>query len=266
MIDEQDAGGSNVTLGLNWNSGAVEEINNFQPTSAFIAHYISSDGLWDNIGGTASTNSIVASGITSFSPFTVSSSLVFAPLPVELISFHANCNENNGIILTWTTASEHNTSHYVLEKSRDGIEWSVLGQTAAAGNSTQLLNYELIDSEKANGIMYYRLTQFDNDGKYEVFNPVSVNCNGTTSNNHISTYPNPSDESFFVSLITETMEGNGQLTITDASGRTVFVQSVNIQGGNNVFHIGDMKAAPGMYYIQISNGTTITDKVKHSLR
>ncbi len=266
MIDEQDAGGSNVTLGLNWNSGAVEEINNFQPTSAFIAHYISSDGLWDNIGGTASTNSIVASGITSFSPFTVSSSLVFAPLPIELVSFQANCTENKAIAVTWTTASEHNTSHYVVEKSRDGIEWSVLGQTAAAGNSTQLLNYEMIDSEKANGTTYYRLTQFDNDGKYEVFNPVSVNCNGTTSNNHISTYPNPSDESFYVSLFTETMEGNGQLTITDASGRPVYSTSVNIQDGNNVFHIGDLNAAPGMYYIQVSNGTTTTHIVKHSLR
>jgi hypothetical protein len=124
----------------------------------------------------------------------------------------------------------------------------------------------MIDSEKANGTTYYRLTQFDNDGKYEVFNPVSVNCNGTTSNNHISTYPNPSDESFFVSLFTETMEGNGQLTITDASGRPVYSTSVNIQDGNNVFHIGDLNAAPGMYYIQVSNGTTTTHIVKHSLR
>jgi hypothetical protein len=62
------------------------------------------------------------------------------------------------------------------------------------------------------------------------------------------------------------MEGNGQLTITDASGRPVYSKTVNIQDGNNIFHIGDMNAAPGIYYIQISTGTTITDIVKHSLR
>jgi uncharacterized repeat protein (TIGR02543 family) len=210
-------------------------------------------------------NTLSWAGLTTFSMFSAAGDQA-SPLPIELVAFQANCAGDEKINVTWTTASEHNTSHYVVEKSRDGIEWSVLGQTAAAGNSTQLLNYEMIDSEKANGTTYYRLTQFDNDGKYEVFNPVSVNCNGTTSNNHISTYPNPSDESFYVSLFTETMEGNGQLTITDASGRPVYSTSVNIQDGNNVFHIGDLNAAPGMYYIQVSNGTTTTHIVKHSLR
>jgi hypothetical protein len=203
-------------------------------------------------------------GVTDFSPFTITN--FGAVLPIELVSFQANCKEDNSVSVTWTTASEYNTSHYVVEKSRDGINWSVLGQTAAAGNSTQLLNYEMIDIEKAPGTSYYRLTQFDNDGVFEMFDPVSVNCNGTPSNNHITTYPNPSLDGFYVSLFTETMEGNGQLTITDASGRPVYGMSVNIQDGNNVFHIGDMNAAPGMYYIQVSNGTTTTHIVKHSLR
>jgi hypothetical protein len=100
----------------------------------------------------------------------------------------------------------------------------------------------------------------------EVFDPVSVNCNGTTSNNHISTYPNPSIDGFYVSLYTETMEGKGQLSIMDGSGRTVYSKSVNIQDGNNVFHIGDLTAAPGMYYIQVSYGSIKTSIVKHSLR
>jgi hypothetical protein len=264
MVSEQVSGGSNLSMKLDWNS--VTGINGFNSTNAFVAHYIQSAGNWDNIGGSVFGTTVEASGISSFSPFTISSSVAFAPLPIELVSFQANCKDDNSIAVTWTTASEHNTSHYLVEKSRDGINWSELGQTAAAGNSTQLLNYELIDSEKASGTTYYRLTQYDNDGVYEVFDPVSVNCNGTTSNNHITTYPNPSSESFYVSLHIETMEGNGQLTITDASGRPVYSTSVNIQDGNNVFHIGDLNAAPGMYYIQVSNGTTTTHIVKHSLR
>jgi hypothetical protein len=266
MVNETTSGGSDVTMRLYWN-GLTEEINNFVSPSAFIAHYLSTSGLWDNIGKTnEGADFVETNSITSFSPFTISSSGSFAPLPIELVSFQANCKDDNTVAVTWVTASEHNTSHYVVEKSRDGITWSVLGQTAAAGNSTELLTYEMIDSEKASGTTYYRLTQFDNDGVFEVFDPVSINCNGATSNNHITTYPNPSSESFYVSLYTETMEGNGQLTITDASGRPVYSTSVNIQDGNNVFHIGDLNAAPGMYYIQVSNGTTTTHIVKHSLR
>ncbi len=217
------------------------------------------------VGTYSSTlNSFTWTGLTSFSNF--GGTDVNQALPIELISFQANCKADNTVAVTWTTASEHNTSHYVVEKSRDGFNWRLFDQTAAAGNSTELLTYEIIDSEKASGTTYYRLTQFDNDGLFEVFNPVSVNCNGEKPNNHITTYPNPSFEGFYVSFFTETMEGNGQLTITDASGRPVYGKSVSIQDGNNVFHIGDMNAAPGMYYIQVSNGTTTTDIVKHSLR
>ena len=213
---------------------------------------------------TAGADSYTWSGLTTFSNF--GGTEVISALPIELVAFQANCIESNAIAVTWTTASEHNTSHYVVEKSRDGNNWSVLGQTAAAGNSIELLNYEMIDSEKANGTTYYRLIQFDNDGVYEVFDPVSVNCNGTTTNNHIMTYPNPSDAGFYVSLFTETMEGAAQLSVMDGSGRIVYSTSVNIQDGNNVFHIGDMNAAPGMYYIQVTQGNTTTDIVKHSLR
>ena len=226
------------------------------------------DPTFDQLGGVIDLNGnkLTITNYDHFSIVTLGSVENPVVLPIELVSFQANCKEDNTVSVTWTTASEHNTSHYVVEKSRDGINWSVLGQTAAAGNSTQLLNYEMIDSEKAIGTTYYRLTQFDNDGVFEVFDPVSVNCKGTTANNHIMTYPNPSDASFYVSLYTETMEGNAQLSITDGSGRVVYSTSVNIQDGNNVFHIGDMNAAPGMYYIQVSNGTTTTDIVKHSLR
>jgi hypothetical protein len=223
---------------------------------------------WEPKYGTVNTTTktISLEGFKQFSWITGGPIENASALPIELVSFQANCTENNAISVTWTTASEHNTSHYVVEKSRDGITWSVLGQTAAAGNSTELLTYEMIDSEKANGTTYYRLTQYDNDGVFEQFDPVSVNCNGTITNNHITTYPNPSLDGFYVSLFTETMEGNGQLSIMDGSGRTVYSTSVNIQDGNNVFHIGDMNAVTGMYYIQVSNGTTTTHIVKHSLR
>jgi hypothetical protein len=41
------------------------------------------------------------------------------PLPVELVSFSGVCD--NGLInLTWQTASEFNSSHFDVEKSRDG--------------------------------------------------------------------------------------------------------------------------------------------------
>lgn len=182
MIDEAITGGSNVTLKLVWN-GAPEEINGFDPftNTPFIAHYETGAGMWDNIGGNVvALGAIEQSGLTSFSPFTISTSGTFAPLPIELVSFQANCADNKQVNVTWSTASEHNTSHFIIEKSRDGQNWKELATIPAAGNSTSLLNYSVMDTEAGDGLNYYRMTQFDIDGENEMFDPTTSNCNENT--------------------------------------------------------------------------------------
>jgi hypothetical protein len=251
---------------LYWN-GAGEQINGFNPASAFIAHYISSSGLWDNIGFSGQgAGYFETNNITSFSPFTISSSNTFAPLPIELVSFQANCAGDDKINVTWTTASEHNTSHYIVEHSRNGNDWEALTMVAAAGNSTSLLDYTYVHENPNAGTNYYRLTQYDNDGEFEQFNAVAVDCDNMNNTTTLSTYPNPSEGSFYISLFTEDMEGAGVITLTDAKGTVVYTQDVNIQNGNTIFHMDNLNVAPGMYYIQITNGSIATDIVKHSLR
>jgi hypothetical protein len=85
----------------------------------------------------------------------------FSQLPIELISFQANCSDDNTAIITWSTASEHNSSYFQVKKSRDGINWSLLSEVGAAGNSTSIINYELFDTENINGVVYYFLKKYD---------------------------------------------------------------------------------------------------------
>jgi len=266
MVNETTTGGSDVTLRLYWN-GASEEVNGFSAASAFIAHYISSASMWDNIGFSGQgAGYFETNNITSFSPFTISSSTTFAPLPIELVSFQANCAGDDKINVTWTTASEHNASHYIVEHSRNGNDWTALTMVAAAGNSTSLLDYTYVHENPNAGTNYYRLTQYDNDGVFEQFNAVAVDCDNMNTTTTLSTYPNPSEGSFYISLFTEDMEGAGVITMTDAKGTVVYTQDVNIQKGNTIFHMDNLNVAPGMYYIQVANGNETTDIVKHSLR
>ena len=100
-------------------------------------------------------------------------------LPIELLYFDGKkVNENN--LIYWATASEHNTTHFIVEKSEDGLEWKEIGSLAAAGNSTQELNYDLTDNKVKPIYNYYRLTQYDVDGSFETFDPILIN-NKTTS-------------------------------------------------------------------------------------
>ena len=100
-------------------------------------------------------------------------------LPIELLYFDGKkINESN--LIYWATASEHNTTYFVVEKSEDGFEWKEIGSLAAAGNSTQELHYDLTDNKVKPIYNYYRLTQYDVDGSFETFNPIFIN-NKTTS-------------------------------------------------------------------------------------
>lgn len=204
--------------------------------------------------------------IPGFSEFWLHGSAQASPLPVELVSFQANCAGEGKVNVTWTTASEHNSANFTIEKSRDGINWTVMASLAGAGNSTQMINYSTVDNNAAAGVNYYRLTQTDFDGASETFNIASANCGDNTSLTTVKVYPNPSAGDFYIDFTSEEITGASVITITDARGMEVYKMNVTVEKGSNVFHIDHMEAAPGMYYIQVSNGTTTSNIVKHSLR
>lgn len=96
------------------------------------------------------------------------------PLPVELQVFDGvNKGYNNYIY--WVTASEHNTSHFNIQKSDDGENWTTIITLNAAGNSNTTINYDAVDYGIAPVINYYRLQQYDLDGVYETFGPIAIN-------------------------------------------------------------------------------------------
>ena len=99
---------------------------------------------------------------------------ITSALPVELYKFDGiNSGENN--YLFWVTASEQNTSHFNLQKSRDGENWNTITTINAAGNSINQIDYDVTDYKVEPIINYYRLQQYDNDGVYEIFGPISIN-------------------------------------------------------------------------------------------
>jgi len=147
--------------------------------------------VWDETPSTDAYYSI-GYGYGEIEEYTVRISAPVS-LPVELISFNATYSDG-GILINWKTASEHNSSHFTLEKSRDGEDWTQIYTEQAAGNSSQLLTYNFTDIKSIDGLNYYRLQQYDFDGVYETFGPISV-YNFEISPKHIIAYYNLSGQS-----------------------------------------------------------------------
>lgn len=89
-----------------------------------------------------------------------------APVPVKLTSFTAAV-VNREVKLKWSTATEVNSSHFIIQRSADGIHFNNIGTQQAAGNSQVPLNYGFTDNDPLPGNLFYRLQLMDKDGLFE---------------------------------------------------------------------------------------------------
>ncbi|MBL7815493.1 MAG: SBBP repeat-containing protein [Saprospiraceae bacterium] len=182
--------GNSATLALGWSSGS--QAVGFNPASAVqINHFNTSTVSWDiSTSATVSGSdpyTATASGITSFSPFSVSNVVV---LPVELVNFSGK-NTEGGNLLTWETANEVNNKGFEVERRQaTGDNWEILGFVVAKGKSA---TYTFMDNlltsarfETSPTLNYYRLKQIDNDGK-ETYSKVIALSNSRT--NQVTIYP-----------------------------------------------------------------------------
>jgi len=110
-------------------------------------------------------------------------------LPVTLSSFTATA-QNNIILTNWQTATELNTSHFIIQHSTDASSYKDLGIVKAIGTGAN--RYSFTDNNPSNGINYYRLESVDKDGAMSYSKVVSAEI--VDSRYEILVYPNPAKD------------------------------------------------------------------------
>jgi hypothetical protein len=141
------------------------------------------------------------------------------PLPIELISFKANCSSNK---IEWITASETNNELFILQGTNDGINFTNLDTIPGAGNSNQMLYYSLPLGDW--GFSYFRLQQKDFDGSFEN----SFMITGCPQSGVLEPilFPNPNSGQFIIkhnSIYTfEVIDMTGRLVWSEKSSRVNF--------------------------------------------
>jgi len=144
-------------------------------------------------GGYRGDNSVTgASSISNNESITWTSTgqveITFASftLPVTWQSFTAT-KENNGIRLNWSTTAEYNAKDFLIQHSTNGIDWNIIGVTAAT-NTNRLHQYSFFDQQASAGLNYYRLLQRDIDNKSSYSKIILVNLE---AEHKLKVYPNP---------------------------------------------------------------------------
>ncbi|NQX97131.1 MAG: T9SS type A sorting domain-containing protein [Flavobacteriales bacterium] len=172
------------------------------------------------------------------------------PLPITLLNFDGEKQNNKTNLLKWATSSEINNDFFTLEKSANAINFNEIGTVSGAGNSNTQISYQFIDDAPFNGMNYYRLKQTDFDGGFEYFNTIALNNN--IANTNIFTANN----TLQINLNNEIEDGN--IEIYDAVGRIVYSDNITT---NKTINTANFNA--GIYIIKITTPTSnIIQKVK----
>ena len=208
---------------------------------------------WQDGGGTASGaagSGTIPSGssMSNYSAYTIGTDPCNNTLPVELIHFTAVPVNNEVVDVDWVTGSEVNNDYFVVEKSKDAVNYLVLDSVKSYGNgnSSNQQSYKLIDKQPYSGISYYRLKQVDFDNTHSYSNIEIVNFEGLEI---ISLFPNPSDGEVNIT-IKSSFEGTIQLTIYDALGKLNYSKEFNINEGNTQIS-NVITGAMGKYFVSV---------------
>ena len=181
--------------------------------------------------------------------------LASVALPVKLTSF-TGVNKNNTITLNWQTAYEQNSSHYVIQRSVDGLNFTDVDRVAANGVSNLPINYSYNDilpaSVKMHKTVFYRLKSVDTDGNFGNSDIVAMQLDKTVIQLLVS--PNPAKDVLQVQTASG-LAGNGVLSITDMMGRQVYRRDVILQNGSNAIPVNISLFRPGIYSVRLVNGS-----------
>jgi hypothetical protein len=184
----------------------------------------------------------------------------FAPLPIELLSFNGKA-QGEVNTFRWEVASQTNVSHFVVERSLDGVNnfREVTERIKAAGTTTTQMTYSA-DDKKPISLGYYRLKAVDFDGSTNYSNVVAIDRRNTKFG-VIEVAPNPTLDVVRVNFESNT-RGDIQFMVTDVAGRILKTQSSFATVGNNYVVIDLTDLTSGTYFISMTDGNnTKVEKV-----
>ncbi len=167
-------------------------------------------------------------------------------LPITLLEFGGIRNGNYADIY-WSTSTEINNDYFILERSIDGETWDKVTRIEAAGNSSNRLDYSFEDENIFNVESYYRLKQFDFNGKVSYSNITPIKK--LEQENLLSIFPNPSSD--FITISSKNSLLDSEIQIFDYSGKLVLKKIIFNDLDLLTVCIKDFSS--GVYYVKIFN-------------
>ncbi len=171
------------------------------------------------------------------------------PLPVDLLSFSATC-QNNEALINWSTASQLNNDFFTVEKSSDANRWVTLIKAKGEGTVHTVTHYEIKDTELNGNLIYYRLSQTDFNGSTAILKTIAVKGCGTKSVELV-------DYTFLQNQLALNLfsanQSSLEIMLADINGKILARKMQTSEPGINKLVIDCSTISNGIYFIRIKS-------------
>ncbi len=138
-------------------------------------------------------------------------------LPVDLVHFNAQLQEEGKVKLNWTVSLELDHKWYEVERSTDMSHWEAIGRLEGKFNNNRTGYYYHIDSEPKSGVNFYRLKMVDINGLF-TYSPTRSIFNHPARQLRI--YPHPTGDLITISGSKTELS---QFTLFNIDGKVVLL-------------------------------------------
>jgi hypothetical protein len=181
--------------------------------------------------------------------------IVFKRLGVVAISrIDLQAAAQNSMVLVKWTAQNVDADRYVIERSSDGISFSVITNKAASGNSAP---YTYVDRNPLNGNSYYRVRGVSVTGEERLSNVARVLIDRPVIRGLIS--PNPVIGNQQIRIAANGLDaGFYDLEVLSEGGQSVYKSAVSYNGSGGSVELSLPASLPaGSYRLILSNSRVV---------
>ena len=175
----------------------------------------------------------------------------------SIFAFSASSTSNNDVRLNWATTDEKKTSKYMIEKSADNVNFTLIATVASQNLPNNL--YAFVDTKPKTGRAFYRIHQMTPQ-EQEVAMSKTEKVIVAQLGQSLVTYPNPVGSTLFVEVI-DADNTEGSIEIYNEMGSLVKVQKFT---ANQVrYEVNTEGLGKGNYILKIrrTDGTISTTKI-----
>ncbi len=180
------------------------------------------------------------------------------PLETHLISFSGK-PDNGHALLTWATTGENEPLSFDIEKSNDGINFSLIGSVSSYNDYTSEQSvYSFVDPSVLSGKSFYRIRMRNNNGQSTYSRTIQLAAEKETLS--FVSVINPFTDALLFDISTDA-GGKAEAELIDASGKLVRNKTFDISTGITRLSFENTQLlVPGIYFLRVKSAGAIIQK------